>query len=141
MNISKYNLHCQPYLQFFFAFMEIANFTCYNSTRRGVIMLGRKLKKIREENKKTQDDLAQYLSIKRQTYSAYERGISMPDALTLSKLADYFNVSTDYLLGRCDTEKIETIAAHHDGNDYTDEELEEIERFKEFVKMKRIKKK
>lgn len=31
----------------------------------------------------------------------------------------------------------ETIAAHHDGDDWTDEELEEIERFKEFVKSKR----
>ncbi|MFY9421622.1 MAG: XRE family transcriptional regulator, partial [Bacilli bacterium] len=35
---------------------------------------------------------------------------------------------------------IETIAAHHDGEEWTEEELEEIERFKEFVKMKRQKK-
>lgn len=34
-------------------------------------------------------------------------------------------------------DKIETIAAHHDGEDWTEEELEEIKRFKEFVKMKR----
>lgn len=32
---------------------------------------------------------------------------------------------------------IQTIAAHHDGEDWTEEELEEIERFKEFVRMKR----
>jgi hypothetical protein len=32
---------------------------------------------------------------------------------------------------------IETIAAHHEGEDWTEEELEEIERFKEFVRMKR----
>lgn len=34
-------------------------------------------------------------------------------------------------------EDVETIAAHHDGEEWTEEELEEIERFKEFVKMKR----
>ena len=41
----------------------------------------------------------------------------------------------DYLLGRTDF-PVETIAAHHDGEDWTEEELEEIERFKEFVRLK-----
>ena len=36
--------------------------------------------------------------------------------------------------------EIATIAAHHDGEDWTAEELEEIERFKEFVRMKRMQK-
>lgn len=54
-------------------------------------------------------------------------------------IADYFNVSVDYLLGRTDS-PVETIAAHHDGEDWTEEELEEIERFKEFVRLKREKK-
>lgn len=36
---------------------------------------------------------------------------------------------------------VQTIAAHHDGEDWTEEELEEIERFKEFVRMKRQQKK
>ncbi|UUZ80680.1 helix-turn-helix transcriptional regulator [Paenibacillus sp. P26] len=35
------------------------------------------------------------------------------------------------------SEDIETIAAHHDGEDWTEEELEDIERFKEFVKSRR----
>jgi len=35
------------------------------------------------------------------------------------------------------TEEIQTIAAHHDGEEWTEEELEEIERFKEFVKSRR----
>ncbi|PYI57056.1 hypothetical protein DLM86_00995 [Paenibacillus flagellatus] len=38
-------------------------------------------------------------------------------------------------------EEPETIAAHHDGEDWTEEELEEIERFKEFVRSRREKKK
>jgi len=60
-----------------------------------------------------------------------------PKSETLKKVADYFNVSTDYLLGRTDNTEIETIAAHHDGEDWTEEELNEIEQFKEFVRMKR----
>lgn len=63
-----------------------------------------------------------------------------PKAETLQRVAEYFNVSTDYLLGRTDKkyiDDVETIAAHHDGEDWTDEELEEIEKFKEFVRMKR----
>ena len=65
---------------------------------------------------------------------------SSPKIENIQKVADYFDVSTDYLLGRTDKKRIddiETIAAHHDGEDWTEEELEEIERFKEFVRMKR----
>ena len=59
-------------------------------------MLGERLKKIRKEKKITQDEIAIFLGVKRQTYSAYERGVSVPDSLTLKKLADYFEVSTDF---------------------------------------------
>ncbi|RED54767.1 hypothetical protein DFP95_12123 [Cohnella lupini] len=38
---------------------------------------------------------------------------------------------------KAEREDIQTIAAHHDGGDWTEEELEEIERFKEFVRMKK----
>ncbi len=66
-----------------------------------------------------------------------------PKIDNVNKVADYFNVTTDYLTGRTnermfnDSYEIETLAAHHDGEEWTEEELEEIERFKEFVKMKR----
>lgn len=62
---------------------------------------------------------------------------SSPKTENVQKVADYFNVSVDYLLGRAGNTHIETIAAHHDGEEWTDEELDEIERFKEFVRMKR----
>ena len=63
-------------------------------------MLGNTLKEIRTEKGFTQDDLANYLNVKRQTYSAYERGVSVPDANTLKSIADFLNVSTDFLLSR-----------------------------------------
>lgn len=62
-------------------------------------MLPDKLREIRKKQGKRQDDVADYLGILRQSYSAYERGVSVPDAKQLKKLADYFNVSTDYFFG------------------------------------------
>ncbi len=50
----------------------------------------------RRSKKINQEEIAQYLGLKRQTYSAYEREVSTPDSLTLKKIADYFEVSTEY---------------------------------------------
>lgn len=59
-------------------------------------MLGNHLQAIRKSKKINQEEVARYLDVKRQTYSAYERGVSVPDSLTLKKLADFFEVSTEY---------------------------------------------
>lgn len=67
----------------------------------------------------------------------YQWNKRKPNTDRLEMVADFFNVSVDYLLGRTDDVEIQTIAAHHDGDEWTDEEMEEIERFKEFVRMKR----
>lgn len=62
--------------------------------------LGNRLKALRGE--RTQQQLADYLGITRPAYTAYERGTRQPDYETLQKLADFFDVSIDYLLGRTD---------------------------------------
>jgi transcriptional regulator with XRE-family HTH domain len=62
-------------------------------------VLTEKLMEIRKKNKITQDAIAEHLGILRQSYSAYERGVSMPDAKQLKRLADFFGVSTDYFFG------------------------------------------
>ena len=62
-------------------------------------MLKDNLKKSRTAKGYTQDDVAEFLNVKRQTYSAYERGVSVPDAHTLNKLSEYFGVSASDLLG------------------------------------------
>lgn len=46
-----------------------------------------------------QKDLAQALGMKQRTISNWELGIREPDFATLEKIANYFNVTTDYLLG------------------------------------------
>jgi transcriptional regulator with XRE-family HTH domain len=59
-------------------------------------MLGSRLQAIRKSKKINQEQVARFLDVKRQTYSAYERSVSVPDSLTLKKLADFFGVSVEY---------------------------------------------
>lgn len=58
---------------------------------------------LRKEAGKRQQDMASILGVDRTTYNKYENGITEPSNEGLIKLADYFNVSTDYLLGNTDT--------------------------------------
>lgn len=57
------------------------------------------LKKIRKNSKKTQQEIADFLNVARNTYSRYERDIFKMDHETLIKLSRYFNVSVDYIIG------------------------------------------
>lgn len=58
------------------------------------------IRNLREDNDKTQTELADYLNVKQTTYSKYELGkINIPIEVFI-KLADYYDVSVDYLLGR-----------------------------------------
>ncbi len=61
-----------------------------------------RLKDIREDNDITQKTLSEYLNIKQNTYSQYETGQRQIPIETLIKLANYFNTSTDYILGLTD---------------------------------------
>ena len=58
------------------------------------------IRNLREDNDKTQKEVAAYLNIKQTTYSKYELGkINIPIEVFI-QLADYYDVSVDYLLGR-----------------------------------------
>lgn len=59
-------------------------------------------KRIRIASGITQAAMAKQLGISRSTIGMYETGAREPDFETLQKIADYFNVDTDYLLGRTD---------------------------------------
>ena len=68
----------------------------------------------------------------------YKKGADNVKLSTLKKLCAYFNCSLDYLADDDISEnQVTTIAAHFDGNEYTEEELDEIRQFAEFVKNKR----
>jgi len=58
------------------------------------------LKKLRTSRDLLQKDVANYLGITTSAYGFYEQGKRQPDPETISKLANFFNVTTDYLLGR-----------------------------------------
>lgn len=67
-----------------------------------VNLFGKRLRELRKEKNLTQKDVANFLKISDRTIGYYESGQRKPDPETLQKIADFFNVSVDYLLGRTD---------------------------------------
>lgn len=60
------------------------------------------LKKIRKDKKKTQKEVASAIQLSERNYQSFEYGKVKPSFETLIALADYFDVSIDYLVGRTD---------------------------------------
>ncbi|BFH63962.1 helix-turn-helix domain-containing protein [Paenibacillus azoreducens] len=86
--------------------------------------LGLRLKQLRKENKITQRDLSLKLGIDHTTVSKWEADVYEPDTSTLNKLADLFDVSVDYLLGRTNIPR-----PFDYGEDIDPKELAEFEEF------------
>ena len=62
----------------------------------------RRLRDLREDHDKTQQDIADILGTSQTMYARYERGANELPLRHLLTLADYYGVSVDYLLGRSD---------------------------------------
>lgn len=83
-----------------------------------------RLKELRTQKKMSQKDLADFLKMKRENISNYERGtVTNVSSETLNKLSDLFDVSTDYLLGRTDDPN-PIASAIKDFSHVTDKDLE-----------------
>lgn len=98
-----------------------------------------RIKRLAERRDISLQDLATELSFSKNLI--YRWKTSDPKAKDLEKVADYFNVSVDYLLGREDTTEVnddhlKVVAAHID-DDATEEEINEILNFIDFVQSKR----
>lgn len=95
------------------------------------------LKTLREEKKLRQADLADFLEISQQAYQRYENGTSEPNGDGFIKLADFYNVSADYLLGRTE---IKAMAGTTPAEqlDVTAAEQEIIRRYTEFPEEVRL---
>ncbi|MBQ7236782.1 MAG: helix-turn-helix transcriptional regulator [Clostridia bacterium] len=65
-------------------------------------VLAKTLTELRLANGYTQLDVAAKLRVTYQSYQAYERGIAVPTLQNFIKLADFYDVSLDYLIGRKD---------------------------------------
>jgi transcriptional regulator with XRE-family HTH domain len=102
-------------------------------------VVGKRLRLLRTERKLTQEELGKVLGVGKTTISQYESEVRKPDADMLKRIAQFFDVSVDYLLGLTEEKrpvKLETLAAHR-----TDDPLKELpeearrslEEFKEYI--------
>lgn len=89
---------------------------------------GKKLKELRLENKLTQTDLGKKINISKANMSKYENDIIEPNLDTINALAQLFNVSSDYLLGRTnDSSAFDAQKGSPIDNEKTiDEELDDL---------------
>ncbi|MBO5460311.1 MAG: helix-turn-helix transcriptional regulator [Ruminococcus sp.] len=98
-------------------------------------------KSLRTNNSLSQSELAAKLGISKSSVSMYEQGKREPDFQLLNRIADFFQVDLDYLLGRSSVEPEVfipvTIAAHLDTSDLTQTELDDVARYIEFIRSKR----
>lgn len=95
---------------------------------------GQRLRKLRENKKITQKELSKILNVSESAIGMYERGEREPNFETVDKIANFFNVPTDYLLGRTDDPTPPGQAADDDedehfffsdgGENWTEEEIE-----------------
>lgn len=82
-------------------------------TTKDAGLLGLRIKELRKEKGLRQSELATTLHVSQQAVGSWETGRTVPGADTLNVLADYFNVTTDYLLGRPekkDDDKVDYVA-------------------------------
>lgn len=71
-------------------------------------IISERLKELRDDKRLTQSEIADSIGLSRATYAMYEIGKSKPKPETLQKIADYYSVTVDYLLGS-DMDKIDLI--------------------------------
>lgn len=108
-----------------------------------------RLKFLRKEKGFTQEKTANFLKISRVAYNTYELGTRQPDPQMLLKIADYFNVSVDYLLGRTDVKtpinelivpkSIENLPLSFNGgtDNLTQDDIDSINDYIEYIKNKK----
>ncbi len=87
--------------------MSIVNiFTCYNKLNavKGVEIMDyvKRIRDLREDNDRTQQEIADFLGTSQTMYARYERGANEMPIRHLIKLCKYYKVSADYILGLCD---------------------------------------
>ncbi len=94
-------------------------------------LFGKRLKELRDEFGYEQKDMGQKLNMTSSAYGYYEQERSEPSLETLIKIANIFNVSTDYLLG---VSNIRKYPVHHSKSDklsFSDAEIETIQKMKD----------
>ena len=116
-----------------------------------MIILYDRIFSVAKEKGIQQKDFAEYLGVKPSVISGWKSGRLRPSVEYISKLADYFGVSTDYLLGKTDDRNYQElvipqdldnvrVAFHRGGiEDLTQEEVDKLAEFAQFLKSQRKK--
>ena len=94
------------------------------NVKRNLICLKNRIKELRQKSHLSQQQLADDLNVKRSNIAAWEAGTRLPKANQLKLMCEYFNVTSDYLLGFVN-EKYEKIRS---------DRLTEYRKNKEFIK-------
>ena len=74
-----------------------------------------RLKMLREEKGSLQKEVASYIGVSERVYGFYEKDRFPKDEKVLNKLAEYFDVTIDYLLGKTDSKEIIVVNKNVDG--------------------------
>ena len=100
-------------------------------------MIGQRIRDLRKQKRMSQTELAKSAGVSQTTVTAWETGKAEPSSSAVAKLADIFNVTTDYLLGRPnkhETKKDDVVLSDDDvimtwlGKPLSDEDRELIRR-------------
>lgn len=111
-------------------------------------IFAQRLKNEREKRKEndprwTQSFVAGKIGVARPTYTAYENGTKQPPMETANKIADLFDVTSDYLNGRSDNPKVrlkpEGNIFYFDRDNMTEEDVVDAKEYIDFLKQKRRK--
>jgi transcriptional regulator with XRE-family HTH domain len=68
-------------------------------SNKNMLKFSERLKELRLSNNYTQQQMAQYLGVKQQSYARYENGTGQPSLEILIRITEIFDVSSDYLIG------------------------------------------
>lgn len=102
--------------------------------------LQEKIKELRSNKGISQKKLADAIGVAQSSINYWEKGQRTPSVAAAQKLADYFNITLDELYDIDNIpESVNTLAAHFDGDEYTEEELRQIKFFAQYLKTLRQK--
>lgn len=98
------------------------------------------IKKLREKYNLTQDELAEIAGVSNKAVSTWETGVKEPRMGPIERMARHFGLKKSNLIEDGGMDMIDipiTIAAHFEGEDYTEEEMKEILRYAQYIKSQR----
>ncbi|WP_407310620.1 helix-turn-helix domain-containing protein [Desulfosporosinus sp. SB140] len=101
-------------------------------------LFGKRLIALREERGCSLEEIAKHVGITKSVLSKYERGLHVPGLMAAKRIADFFNVSIDYITGNSDERNNVTRKIFQDlFKDLSENEKSDVIKYIEFVKSKK----